>query len=325
MNTILKETACTIYNKPADHFRKNNVFWFPDWQYKPESLPDVCENPGMLPICSSLNISKMHHKILSVIIIVLLSYLLGGCGPSQREKAVQQINQAKQSIMAGDTLRAIEQLDSVSVKFPKATVQQSVASGMINELYRQLIDARKKELALADTLISKLEGKFIKEKTPNDRYMQYVPKRQSFDRTWNRSFIQINLDELGELYLSSNYMGKEWLNHTAIRVYDGKLQARTEAVEADSPLNHRSEFLDYKWERVSYMQGKSDSVIHFIAKHRDLPLKCVFLGKQYHYILLEQYDIATVVDALELSEAIKKRRNLSGVIADLTKKYKASE
>jgi hypothetical protein len=258
-------------------------------------------------------------------LVLAANMLFFSCGPSQREKAVQQINLAKQSIISGDTLRAIEQLDSVGVKYPKASVQQVVAANMTQELYRQLIENHKRALMLADSAIGVLETKFIKEKTANDRYFQYLPKRHSFDRTWNRSFIQVNLDERGELFLSSNYMGKEWLNHTSIRVYDGLLQAKTENVEMDDPLNHRSEFLDYKWERVTYMQGKSDSVIHFIAAHRELKLKCVFLGKKHHYILLEQYDIDSVVDALELSVAIKNRNQLLATIAELTKKYKASE
>lgn len=247
------------------------------------------------------------------------------CGPTQREKAVQQINRAKQSIVQGDTTMALAQLDSISIKFPKASVQQVVAANMTRELYRQLIDQQKQQLSQLDSLISSLESKFIKEKTANDHYLQYLPKRQAFDRTWDRSFLQVNLDERGELFLSSNYMGKEWLNHTAIRVYDGQLQAKTETIELDDPLNHHSEFLDYKWERVSYMQGKSDSVILFIAAHRDLKLKCVFLGKQYHYILLEQYDIDTVVDALELSQAIKKRQQQQSVLSSLEKRFRESE
>ncbi|MBN2806991.1 MAG: hypothetical protein JXR22_10070 [Prolixibacteraceae bacterium] len=266
---------------------------------------------------------KLHQSILKTLLVLAVTCLFFSCGPSQREKAVQQINMAKQSIMAGDTLRAIAQLDSVSLKYPKASVQQVVAKNMIHELYRQLIESLNRELTMADSVIGLLETKFIKEKTANSSYFQYLPKRHSFDRTWNRSFIQVNLDERGELFLSSNYMGKEWLDHTAIRVYDGPLQAKTENVETDHPLNHRSEFLDYKWERVSYMQGKSDSVIHFIANHRDLKLKCVFLGKQYHYILLEQYDIDSVVDALELSEAIRKRNRLMVTIDELRKKYQA--
>lgn len=256
-------------------------------------------------------------SILKYFFYSLLALFISSCGPSQRELAVQQINRAKQSIIEGDTLKAIVQLDSVKKTFPKAEVQLVVAKNMTEELYRQLMVSKTNELAQTDSTISKLESKFIKQKTEYDQYVQYIPNRQSLDRSWDRSFLQVNLNERGELYLTSNYMGKDWLDHTGIRVYDGPLQAKTEEVPLDNPLNHHSEFIDYKWEKVAYTNGKSDSVIHFITEHPNLNLKCVFLGKRYYYILLEKYDIQAVIDALALSEAIKRRK----LISEDIKKY----
>ncbi|MFA9390765.1 MAG: hypothetical protein ACERKD_13215 [Prolixibacteraceae bacterium] len=258
--------------------------------------------------------------ILKQTIYLLLSFLVVSCGPSQREMAVQQINKAKQSIVSGDTLVAIAQLDSVKIFFPKANVQLVVAKNMTAELYRQLIDRSKDKLNKNDSLIASLELKFIKQKTEFDQYTQYIPKRQSLDRSWDRSFLQVNLDERGELYLTSNYMGKDWLEHTAIRIYDGKLQAKSGTVELDDPMNYRSQFLDYKWEKVAYLNGKSDSVIHFIVEHPNLDLKCVFLGTRYYYILLEEYDIQAVTEALALSNAIKRRKIIAEEIKNFQQK-----
>ncbi|MDA3927626.1 MAG: hypothetical protein PF541_01615 [Prolixibacteraceae bacterium] len=242
--------------------------------------------------------------------ILLICFFLS-CGPSQREMAVRQINSAKQSILNGDTLQSISKLDSVSKLYPKAEIQIGVAKNMTKELYQQLKDKRVLQSIKNDSLLQALESKFIKEKTEFDTYTQYIPKRQTFNRSWDRSFLQVHLDERGELYLSSNYMGKEWLRHTGIRVYDGKHQAKSEKIELDNQLNHQSDFLDHKWEKVSYMNGKADSVIHFIAENPTLNLKCVFIGKRYYYILLEKYDIESVIDALALSDAIKRQKELA--------------
>ncbi len=38
---------------------------------------------------------------------------------------------------------------------------------------------------------------FVKEKTDIDRYTRYIHKRQTFDRAWDRSYIQVHLDETG--------------------------------------------------------------------------------------------------------------------------------
>jgi hypothetical protein len=258
---------------------------------------------------------------IQLISIILVMLLFSSCGPSQRELAVQKINMAKQQISNGDTIRAIEMLDSLKYQYPKAEMQAGIAKNMTNELYRQLIDQRTQQLIENDSLIITLETKFNKEKTEYDRYMQYNHKRQSSNRTWKRSFLQVHLDERGSLYLSSNYMGKEWLKHTGIRVYDGNLQSKSDTISLDDPLNHRSDFLDYKWEKVTYMNGKADSVIHFIAENPNLNLKCVFLGSRYYYILLEDYDIQAVIDALALSKAIKQREALREEIKKLTNQH----
>lgn len=252
------------------------------------------------------------------IIVPLIVFL--SCGESQRELAVKKINMAKQFALQGDTIVALNYLSSIHIDYPKADVQIGIARNIQSGLYRQLIDNRRIQLIRNDSLISLLETNFNKEKTQFDRYTQYIHKRQSFNRSWDRSFLQVHLDERGILYLSSNYMGREWLMHTGIRVYDGKLMAKSETIEADSPFNHRNDFLDYKWEKVSYMNGKADSVIQFIAEHPDLNLKCVFLGNRYYYILLEDYDIQAITDALALSKAIKQKTILQEEITVFTEK-----
>lgn len=253
---------------------------------------------------------KLQHFIIAFFFMIIF----WSCGPSQREMAVEKINIAKNMATHGDTITAISLLDSVKILFPKAEVQVEVARKIANEYYQQLVDKRKMQLIRNDSLILSLEGQFNKEKTEYDRYTQYTHKRQTFNRSWDRSFLQVHLDERGELYLSSNYMGKEWLKHTGIRVYDGELQAKSDRVPLEDMLNHQSDFMDHKWEKISYMNGKADSVIHFIAENPDLKIKCVFLGSRYYYILLEPFDIQAVIDARALSDAIKLRAKLENEI-----------
>ena len=261
-------------------------------------------------------------KLYGVIVIALAAFVMVACGPQPRELAVKKINEGKNVLAGGDTIRAIEIFDSVKVLYPEATVQVEVVNKIVSELYRQMIDRCMLEIDQADSIISVYEKNFKKEKTEYDKYVQYIPKRQTFNRSWDRSFLQVHLDERGEFYLISNYMGKDWMKHTGIRVYDKKLQAKSEKVPLDDPNNHQSDFLDYKWEKVSYTEGRSDSVINFIVEHPDLKIKCVFMGKQYYYILLESYDVEAVVDAYHLSKAIKRKKALEEELKRL--KFKQS-
>lgn len=244
-------------------------------------------------------------------ITFVTAIMLCSCGPSQRELAVWKTNQAREYAQKGDTILALNTLDSIKRLYPKAEMQISIAKNYSDELLRSLIDTRISQLEQCDTIISDLEKSFVKEKTAFDRYTQYIHNRQTFSRSWKRSYLQINLDERGELFLTSNYMGEEWLNHTSIMVYDGDLKMKSGKVELDNPMNNHSDFLKNKWEKVSYTQGKSDSVIHFIAEHPDHKLKCVFQGDRYYYILLEEYDVKAVIEALNLSNAIKSKTKAS--------------
>jgi hypothetical protein len=120
--------------------------------------------------------------------------------------------------------------------------------------------------------------------------------------------------------LSSNYHGQNSINHVGLRVYDGELSAKTDSVQLGDPNNHQSDFMEYKWEKVSYRNGKDNGVIQFIADHADRNLKAVFLGKGQFYIILEDYDKIAVKDALSLSKAIEKRNSLQTEIKELQKK-----
>lgn len=268
------------------------------------------------------------RKCLNLFILVCMKYLafclialfVWSCGPSQRELAVWKTNQARELIAQGDSISALNVLDSIAILYPKAEVQIAVARNMSNDLLNNLINARTLQLELMDTTIANLEKLFVKEKTVFDRYTQYVPHRQTFARSWKRSYLLVNLDERGELFLTSNYMGKEWLNHTAIRVYDGDLQAKSGDVPLDDPMNNQSDFMELKWEKVAYTKGRADSVIQFIAQHPDRKLKCVFLGNRQYYILLEEFDVKAVIDALALSNAIKGRQNTAAELEAFKKR-----
>ena len=133
----------------------------------------------------------------------------------------------------------------------------------------------------------------------------------------NQSFIQVHLDEQGELYISSNYCGSEELGHVGLRVYDGIFQARTDSVSLADPNNYHSDFMDKHWEKVSYRNGKDNGVIQFIAENADRNLKAVFLGKRNYIVVPGFPDKQAVKVALGLSIAMKRRIQLEKEIKEL--------
>jgi len=242
------------------------------------------------------------------------------CGKSDKEKAFDRLNLAIDVCEKGDTITALKQLDSLQILFPEAVESIKQAEDYSNKIISGILLRKQNQFRKVSESLGELSSPFENEKTEFDRYTQYIHKKQKFERRWDQSFIQIHLDERGELYISSNYYGVEWLNHIGLRVYDGSFQAKTDSVSLDDPNNHHSEFMDTHWEKVTYKNGKDNGVIQFIADNINRSLKAVFLGKRMYFIVLEPYDKQAVKDALLLSNALKLKTSLGKEIDDLQAK-----
>lgn len=243
-------------------------------------------------------------------VIALISIaVFVSCGPSDSDKGNRFNRIAGEKLKQSDTLMALAYYDSTRL-LPKAVAQVKLAKQKQFAIYNDLKGKLTEHLDSLQREIKLLEKNFVRSKGDFDRYYQYTHKRQVLDRAWDRSFIRIYLDERGEIYLSSNYYGEEWLNHTGLRVYDGKLQAKTAKVVLNDPNNHRSDFDKGKWEKVTYRKEKVNGVIEFIAKNSARNLKAVFLGKRYYYIVLEKFDKEAVRDAWLLSKALKQKKKI---------------
>lgn len=259
-------------------------------------------------------------KISVQYIAILLAIIFVACGPSDEDNAKIKLDYAKSLLLKKDTTNAILKLDSIPRLYPEAIYASNAAKNLLKDVRFEVMQRKEAELDSLKIQIADLEKSFTKEKTEFDRYTQYIHKRQTFKRAWDRSYIKVHLNEKGELYLSSNYHGENWLNHIGLRVYDSGEDAKTDDIPIGSVDNHRSDFMEAKWEKVSYRNGKDGGVIEFIAQHVDRNLKAVFLGKEYYYIILETYDKEAVRDALALSKALKKAKKLNNEIKGLQKK-----
>lgn len=253
-------------------------------------------------------------------LVIIIIFALISCGKSDKEKAAEKLNYAVSLTQKGDSLGALVQLDSLQILYPEAFETIQKAKELTKKINSEFLFRKQEQVDKVKEQITELEKQFETEKTEYDRYTQYIHKRQKFTRRWNQSFIQLHLDERGELYISSNYYGPQWLNHIGLRVYDGVFQAKTDTVPLTDPNNHKSEFMNTHWEKVSYTKGKDNGVIQFIADNAERNLKAVFLGQRMYFIVLEQYDKQAVKDALALSNALKLRIQLEKEIKDLQAK-----
>lgn len=259
-------------------------------------------------------------KPLQILVFALFVCLFFSCGKSDKKLAFDRVKLAESLCLQGDTITALAHLDSIRKKYPTAIKAIVTADQQKKKIYSEIVFRKQTKLDSVKVQIAAISKRFNAEKTEFDKYTQYTHKRQTFDRRWDKSFIQFHLDEKGNLCMSSNYYGDKWLKHVAIRVYDRDIDAKTDTIKLDDPNNHRSDFMDYVWEKVTYRNGKDNGVIQFIADHPDRKLKAVFLGKRYFYIWLEDYDKQAARDVLKFSALLKSKQALEKDIKSLQSK-----
>jgi hypothetical protein len=259
---------------------------------------------------------------LKIVAGILLVALLASCGENYKKQAAAKLKLATSYCEKGDSSAAVQLLDSIPVLFPEAAKVVTQAKELNRKINAEILFRKQEQLDKISARITELEKSFTPEKTDYDQYTRYVPKMQNAERRWDQSYLQVHLDERGTLYISSNYYGKEWLDHVAVRVYDGVFQAKTDTIPLGDINNYHGEFMDTHWEKVSYKNGTDNGVIQFIADNVDRNLKAVFLGTRMYYVVLEKFDKQAVKDALSLSVALKQRAALDQEIRRLRQNVK---
>lgn len=254
--------------------------------------------------------------------IAFVMAILSACGPSQSELATKKIGAANAFLAKGDTANCLLNLDSIPKLYPEARAEANSANVISNSIHTSRLIRQRDNLAAANILIDVLIRDFVPEKGEFDKYTSYSYKGQEIDKSWSRSFIQVYLNEKGDLTLSGNYYGAEWLNHTYVTVVGEGIISRTDSIPLDHPNNHHSEFSGSKWEKTTFTGGRTDSVIAMIAANIDKKLKAIFKGKSSYIIWIEESDKKAIKAAYELAGALKVKAEAEKSIPILEKKIK---
>ena len=255
-------------------------------------------------------------------IIIILTLIVSACGPSQQELAAKKMKVSEELLAKGDTLNSLLYLDSIPKLYPEAGSELNKAIQAGNRIYTFQLSKQREKLSAANTVIGTLIKDFKSEKGEFEKYTNYIPNRQVFDKSWSRSFVQVNVNDKGDLTLSSNYYGEKWINHTSLRIDRDGLIIRTDSVPLDHINNHHSDFGGSNWEKVTYRGKQADAVIAMIATNWDRRLKALFKGKTTYIMWLEDYDKKGIKEAYELSKAFRAKSEAEKMIPVLEKKIK---
>ena len=248
--------------------------------------------------------------------------LILGCTSSQQQLAAIKISIAEACLTKGDTASALLHLDSIPRIYPKAVLEVKRAHKVSNQIYtsklNRLFEKKEGIIRIVESLIKE----FSPDKGEFEKYTNYIHNSQFNERNWSRSYVQVIVNQIGDLALMSNYFGSSWINHTSMWIQVDGIMTNTDSVSLDNINNHHNEFNGANWEKVTYRSPQAEKVIETIASNPDKKLKVYFKGKSSFAVWVEETDKKAIKSAWELSKALKVKVAAEKTISELEKKIK---
>lgn len=158
-----------------------------------------------------------------------------------------------------------------------------------------VLEAERKQLV-------ELKKKFDYSYDEFEKTSWYRNKSQSASNTYNKKLLKVIVDELGDAYLGSQYVGDDWIFHTRAEVKIGDIIYKTDDyLDPNRKVTNSGIVL----ELIGY--PKDNGIIRAIAESGNTPVKVRFTGGDGYYdFTLEKIDQQAIRDAYELSGLIKK-------------------
>lgn len=238
-------------------------------------------------------------------IVLLAAGLLAACNGDE-QKAAGLLERASASFAAGDYNLAKLQIDSIRTFYPKAFDARREG---IRLMQRVDLEEQQKSLVYLDSMMAvkqaaldSLKPRFVLEKdTAYQETGNYFYPTQVVEKSIGRSFLRAQVNELGEMSLTSIYCAGGNLHHTAIRVSVGDTYAET-PVSNDS---YETTDLGRAIEKADYKVGNDGGVVNFILANQDKRnIQLTFLGDRNYRTVMRPNDVKAVVELVELAKVL---------------------
>ncbi len=266
--------------------------------------------------------------------VCLLAFLSGCNGDSKKAEALFQ--RAEASFASENYSLAKLQIDSIRTLYPKAV---EVRKAGIRLMQQVDLHEQRKTLAYLDSMmqvkrqaLDSVKGQFVLEKdTAYQEIGNYFYPTQVVEKNIGRSFLRAQVNERGEMSLTSIYCAGGSIHHTAVKVsVDGDTFAQTQP----SPDSYETTDLGRPIEKADYRVGKDDGgVAAFIVANRDKRLfRLEFIGDRNYRTTMRRDDVKAVAAVSDLArilsamEEIRKQQNEANLkLKFVTRKVEEAE
>ncbi|NDV66817.1 hypothetical protein [Bacteroides sp. 224] len=243
-------------------------------------------------------------------IFSLTSLFLIACGENVEKKASAKLQEARVAFEEGNFSEAKLQIDSIKILYPKAFEARKEGIRLMQQV--ELKEQLQTRAYLEDSLKKKeeafnaIKGRFVLEKDAEYQEIgNYLYPTQTIEKNLHRSFLRFQVNEKGEMSLTSIYCGAGNIHHHSVRV---SVADGTFAETPSSKDIYETTDLGEKIEKADYKQGEDGNVMGFIYLNQDKNIKVEYLGdKKYTTSMLpndrkalaEIYELAQILASME--------------------------
>lgn len=234
-----------------------------------------------------------------------LALTLGACGNGEKE-AGNLFQRAEMSFAAGDYSLAKLQIDSIRTLYPKAFEVRKAAIGLM-----QQVDLKEQDRTLAylDSMLAvkqaafdAIKNKFVFEKdTAYQEVGNYFYPTQVVEKNIGRSFLRAQVNEHGEMSLTSIYCAGGNIHHKAVKVAAGDTYAET---PASSDIYETTD-LGRPIEKADYRLPADGGVTAFIVSNKDKKsISLEFEGNRNYKTQMRADDVKAIAEVSELARVL---------------------
>ena len=236
---------------------------------------------------------------------LLVLALMTGCSDGGEKQARLHLQKAEQALLLENFSEAKLQIDSIKVLYPKAFEARKQGIKLMQQVD---LKEQTKTLAYLDSVLlvkqaqlDSIKGNFVLEKdTAYQDIGNYFYPTQTVEKSLGRSFLRGQVNELGEMSLTSIYCAGGQLHHTSVKVSVGDLFAET-PISKDS---YETTDLGKTIEKSDYKVGEDGGVVGFIIANQDKNIHLQFIGDKTYRTAMHKNDRKAIVELAELARIL---------------------
>ena len=231
--------------------------------------------------------------------------VLTGCGDGGEKEAQLRLQKAEAALQQENFSEAKLQIDSIKMLYPKAFEARKQGIKLMQQVD---LKEQRKTLVYLDSMmqikqlqLDSIKGNFVLEKdTAYQEIGNWFYPTQVVEKNTGRTFLRGQVNELGEMSLTSIYCAGGNLNHTSVKVSVGDTFAETPTTK-DS---YTTTDLGRTIEKADYKLGEDGGVVGFIVANQDKNIQLTFIGDKTYKTAMQKNDRKAIAELTDLARIL---------------------